>query len=378
MPETSIAIDMRCVRPGATGVGRSVAQLAAHMAAAAPQRRFCLLALRGADLGALAKLANVEMVRVPFDMTQHPGNEWWLNARLRPLLGALGADLYHGPAFHAPWRDPGVPVVVTVHDLTVFESRTYYSARFRYYMQWMIRLAVRRASRVVAVSEAVRQALLKRLGLAPARVAVVPHGAPPGLEPPAPAERVRAFREQLGLPERYILSIGALEPRKNAIGLARAVARIPQSERPLLVWAGAEGRRSRAIHESMLRLLGPDGLRWLSRIDDADLALLRCGAAALAGPSFSEGFGLPILEAMAGGLPVVCSDIPAHREVAGDSALFADPSDPQSWAERLIAIQTDAALRTRLAEAGRRRASQWRWEDSARRMLDIYDDLTGA
>ncbi|MCX7012243.1 MAG: glycosyltransferase family 1 protein [Candidatus Sumerlaeota bacterium] len=379
--QSAIAIDIRSIQPGNT-MSRWTADLARHVVEAAPERRFFLLALRGstslatggADLRGLDALPNVEIVEAPFDMTSHPANEWFLNARLGPMLRRLGAGLYHGPAFHAPWRRIGVPTVVTIHDLTAFEDRSYYPARFRLFMQWAIRLAARNASRVIAVSEAVRQDILRRLSLPPERVVAIPNGVPSGVERP-PSEEIEGFRRRMDLPERYILGVGTLSARKNPTGLARALEKIPARERPLLVWAGADGHRSAPLREEMARRLGAAGLRRITGINDADLALLMSGAAALAYPSFSEGFGLPVLEAMALGVPVVCSDIAPHREVAGDAALFADPRDPDALASRLLDVLHDDSLRRRLIDAGPLRAERFRWTDSARRVVGVYEEL---
>jgi glycosyltransferase involved in cell wall biosynthesis len=370
----AIAIDTRSIRPEATGVGRSVRHLVEHLVEAAPRRRFVLFAAPGTRLGDLERAANVEVVSVPCETTDHPGNERLLNLALPRLLRRHGAGLFHGPAFHAPWRKVGVPVAVTVCDLSVFDPRKFQPLAFRLYLRWMIRFATRNADRIIAISETTARRLVERFDLPPERVVATPLAAEPGLARPAP-KRVEAFRQHLRLPERYVLGIGTLEPRKNPVVLAEALARMPEASRPLLVWAGADGRRSQALQAEMTQRLGSDGIRRLSRIGDEDLALLRAGADVLAWPSWDEGFGLPILDAMSVGVPVVCSDIAVHREVAGEAALFADPADPAALAERLGEILEDPAVRRRLVDKGFERAKGFGWDKTSRRVLALYDEM---
>ncbi len=372
---STIAIDMRSCGPGATGVGRSVRSLVEHMVQAAPERRFCLLANDPEQVGYLVYGENVELVSVPCSPTQHPTNEWWMNFRLRRALKERNVDVYYGPAFLVPFRSIGIPMALGIHDLSSFEGKRYQPRRFQFFLRWMVRLGVRQASRIIVPTEHVRSGVISRFGVPSERVAAIPHGAPP---PPANSseDKQREIRGKLGIPDKYVLAIGTLEPRKNPIGLAKALSQIPEQGRPALVWVGADGYRSEELEAEMREILG-DLVR-LAGVSDAQLPYILGGASALAYLSFSEGFGLPILESMAAGIPVVCSDIPPHREVADEAALYADPFDSALIADCLKRLLGDQAMRERLIDAGSARTEEFIWSNAASLALDVLDDAVSA
>jgi glycosyltransferase involved in cell wall biosynthesis len=242
----------------------------------------------------------------------------WYGDGLARAARRLRADVIHCPTFRAPLGRAGLPVVATVHDLAVLREPAWFPIWSRTYGRFAMPRAVRGADRVVCVSQATARDVEQRLGVPAARVRVVPNGIDARFsEPPGPAP----------VEGPYILFAGTPEPRKNLGRLAEAVARLAAEGRPeRLVLAGADGWGGVAL---------PQGARSLGRVGDDVLRDLVAHAACVAYPSLWEGFGLVAGEALAAGAPVVCSDIAALREVAGDAAAYCDPHSVDSIAEAL-------------------------------------------
>jgi glycosyltransferase involved in cell wall biosynthesis len=236
----------------------------------------------------------------------------------------------------------------------------------------MVEYAARVADRIVVPTHAVAAELAAALPIKPDRLVVVGEGVSAALRIPADADE-RAAR--LDLPGGYLLSLATLEPRKGLDVLLAALAHPDAPDLPLLVvgqpgWGGVDPLAAAA------RLgLPPGRLRVLGRIGDADLAVVLSRATALAAPSRAEGFGLPLLEAMAAGVPVVSSDAPALVEVGGGAAVVVAREDPAALAGALAEVARDAAVRGRLIEAGRRRAAAYTWEGAARTLWAMYAEL---
>jgi glycosyltransferase involved in cell wall biosynthesis len=236
--------------------------------------------------------------------------------------------------------------------------------------------ALRRAARVIAVSDATRTELLARYRLPSGRVAVIPEAASAAFAPPA-AAALATVRARYGLARPYVLFVGFLEPKKNLRTLLEAVARLRRRG----AWGGIEllivgapgWGADPAPHLDALGL--QDTVRFLGPVPDADLPALYGGALAFAFPSLWEGFGLPVLEAMASGAPVVASNRGALPEVTAGAALLAEPA-PAPFAEALGTLLGDAALRERLRVAGLARAAEFSWERTARETLAVYRAAT--
>jgi glycosyltransferase involved in cell wall biosynthesis len=282
----------------------------------------------------------------------------------------LHAILYpYGPS--PPRRRPGAPpAAVFVHDLAFRIWPAEVPWQQRAYLGALLPRALRCAGAVVTPSEATRRDLLRHYPLPglEGRLHIVPEGASlVDVEPgPLPA----------GLtPGGFLLAVGTIEPRKNYPRLLAAVRLLRRRGLAVpLVVAGRAGWGDRRVLEALRA--EPD-VRLLGHVDDATLRALYQSAAALAFPSLYEGFGLPLLEAMAEGLPAVASAVGSLPELAGDAAILVEPRDVESIAQGLERALTDADLRARLAEAGRRRAAGYRWEQAAARMLVILDGLAG-
>jgi glycosyltransferase involved in cell wall biosynthesis len=261
---------------------------------------------------------------------------WYLG--VLPFL-AGGADVLHCPTYRAPVRC-STPVVVTVHDLAVFRYPETFRRWTRTYSRRLVPLVVRAASRVIAVSEFTKRELVELLDVPEERVAVVANAVEPVFAPEGP----RAEGD-------YVLAVGTLEPRKNLARLAQAATRLGVELR--IVGARGWGR---------VEL--PGSVRWLGEVPDEELAALYRGARCLAYPSLYEGFGIPVLEAMACGCPVVTSAGGACEEVAGGAAVLVDPLEVESIA--------DGIERARDGAAGIERARAFSWEEAAAATAAVY------
>ena len=280
------------------------------------------------------------------------------------LLGR--ADLVHSTTFCAPrfvWSRKRL--IVTIYDLTFLSNPEFHLPANVDHCLRGTRLAIERADALIAISQFTRDELIDRMGAPAERIVVTPLAADPCLARVTDAERLAAVRRRYGLPERFALFLGAMEPRKNLPRLLEAFAALNPSLRrefPLVV-AGAQGWLNDTVHEQA---------RFAGYVAEEDVAALYSLATVFAYPSLAEGFGLPALEAMACGTPVLTSSVSSLPEVAGDAAMLVSPTDVDAMAGALARLLEDGALRADLAERGRRRAAQFSWERCARQTLAVY------
>lgn len=296
-------------------------------------------------------------------------------ARRAPSLAAC--DLVHAPSPAVPPRG-GLPLVVSVHD-AAFElfPEAYPRRGLRFHRQG-VAAAARRADLVLTGSRAAAEEIAARTPIPADRVRVVPYGV--DLVAATDAE-VAATRQRYGLADGpYVLWVGTLEPRKNVGTLVRAfgaVARAPEPPPHRLVLVGPGGwlRRGLLPEEELARV--GDRLRVLGHVPEADLRALYAGAELFCLPSLHEGFGLPVLEAMAQGTPVLCADVPALAEVSDGAARLAPPLDVEGWSAALHELLQDAGLRSALAGRGLARAGELSWERCVRGTRAVYEELVG-
>ena len=292
-------------------------------------------------------------------------------------LRRLGVDVFHG------MDHVGIPLVgrscryvVTVHDVIPLILPETFTPRHRLVVRLALARVRRKADRVVVPSHAVKRDVVRRVGVPEDRVVVTHEGCEPRFRPVRSEGVQRDVAARYGLPPRYVLAVGTLEPRKNLTTLLDAFARLRRDGEVdpdlRLVLAGARGWLDEPIFATVRSLGLEDAVRFTGFVDDADLPAVYGGAALFAFPSLHEGFGLPLLEAMACGVPVVTSNIASMPEVAGDAAVLVDPRDAGGLAAAIARVLRDEALRDRLREAGIGRARQFSWEATARLTLDAY------
>ncbi|MCI0395395.1 MAG: glycosyltransferase family 4 protein [Chloroflexi bacterium] len=369
-----IYIDVSAAVHSRAGIGRYSKELAQALVAAQPGR-FALFHNQGRG-GRLPE----SLQGLPRSSVQL-GYKPWRMAILLAHLGRLsfhrllpGVQLFHSTE-HLLMPLRGVPTVFTVHDL-IYKLYPAYHKKLNY---WFLNLAMplfcRRATAIIGVSEASRRDIIAHYGVDPAKIHVVYEAAAPHFRPPGPAEVARA-RQQYGLPERFLLHLGTIEPRKNLDRLVDALQQLRREFPDLeLVLAGGKGW----LYDDFFARLaeGPVGqaVRPLGWVPDEELPAVIAAARLAVQPSLYEGFGLPILEHMATGQVVAASHSSSHLEIGGEAAAYFDPADTEEMVAvigRLLASPNEYEHRRQLGLA---QASQFSWQRAAEETIAVYDQL---
>jgi glycosyltransferase involved in cell wall biosynthesis len=260
--------------------------------------------------------------------------------------------------------------VVTIHDLSfLFFPHSFRSLR-RSYLRVFARMSVRRARRVIAVSESTRRDLVEIYGISPAKIDVVHNGVDASFRP-LPADQVAAFRQQRGLPDRFVLFVGTLEPRKNIVRLIEAYARLPK-ERPPLLLVGGKGWFYDEIFGRVAALDLTGEVHFAGFVPAEDLPFWYNAADLFVYPSMYEGFGLPPLEAMACGTAVITSTASSLPEVVGKAGQLVDPTDTDALTATMEQVLGDRDLQQQMQAAGLVQARSFSWEKAARQTVDSY------
>lgn len=293
----------------------------------------------------------------------------WEQAAQPWAVRQAGLDLIHGPAFVGP-QASSCPSVITIHDLSFQLYPENFRPLNRLYLQTFTRQSVRRARRVIAVSDSTKRDLVRTYDLAPAKIDVIHHGRDASFRP-LPADQVAAFRAREDLPERFCLFVGTLEPRKNIVCLVEAYAQLPADSPPLIL-VGGKGWLYDEIFGRVEALGLGNRVRFAGYVAADDLPWWYNAAELFVYPSLYEGFGLPPLEAMACGTPVIASTASSLPEVVGYAGLLVDPADAGALAEAMAQVLADPELRGRMREAGLARARAFSWPETARKTADTY------
>lgn len=278
-------------------------------------------------------------------------------------------DLFHGGAFALPGRLP-VPGVVTVHDLAFLKWPEQVPKRRAVYLSRAVRAASHQAKRVIAVSEATKRDVVELLQADPNRIDVTPLGVDARFRRPS-AEAIAEFRQANELTHPFILAVGTREPRKNLPALIRAFAAVKDEIPHDLIHVGGSGWNSEELDRTVAECKLGDRLRFVDFVPHGDLPLWYSAADCFVMPSLYEGFGLPLLEAMACGTPSIASNISSLPEVAGDAAYLCEPNE-RSIGTALVTVLHDGELRHRLHLAGPRRASEFTWQRTAELTVASY------
>ena len=310
----------------------------------------------------------------------------WTLLALPAALRKDKADIVHVQYTTPPRMLCPCPIVTTVHDISFKLHPEWFPQKHRLLLNLTVPASMRSAARVITDSESSRRDILGAYDLPPEKVAAIPLGLPDGFADRAgsDANTLEAVLAKYGITQPYVLAVGVLQPRKNlkmlceAFGRAKKRSNLPHS----LVIAGKAGWETeletlRAAARSGGGDLAAKSLVFPGYIDDVDLPALYGAADAFAYPSLYEGFGLPPLEAMACGTPVLVSDAPCLPEISGEAAMIVPATDVSAWSSALIVMLTDAELRIRYIDAGLRRAACYSWDATAERTRSVYREAAG-
>jgi glycosyltransferase involved in cell wall biosynthesis len=344
----------------------------------------------------LLTLGEARCFRLYFNQAPRPGllpegADWrvvrfprlWTHFRLSWEMVTRPPDLLFVPSHVLPLVHPQRSVV-TVHDLGYHYYPEAHTAFQNVYLRWSTRYNARAATRIVADSEATQRDLMHYYGIPEDRIRVVYPGRDESLVPVVEPVTLARVRARYGLSDSYLLYVGTLHPRKNLVRLVQAFAVLLRSSlsmpEPLpsnlqLVLAGQKGWLYDKVFAQVRELGLTERVVLTGYVPDADLPVLLSGALAFVFPSLHEGFGLPVLEAMACATPVICSNVSSLPEVAGDAALLVDPLDTGLLAQAISQIVIDEGLRRMLVERGFRQIRRFSWRRCAREILQILEDV---
>jgi len=356
-----------------TGVGHYTFEIALGLARQAPSDSFEILSHLPFAQGAVSDVPNLSFIEQPVNQaTRH----WW-TIGLPLYIKRARLDLFHGTNYDVPvWG--GCPTVLTIHDLSqllfpeTHEERRVRRARRR------LPVMSRRATMIITPTEAVKSEVCEQLRVPRDKVVVV-NEAPRRSFQPMPLAEASATVRRLGIDEEFILYVGTIEPRKNLITLVKAFQEVLRSTtlRPQLVIAGKKGWLTEELFAYIDSAKLGDRLCLTGYLGDDELRALYSACSVMVYPALYEGGGLPTLEAMACGAPVITTNTPAIVEMVGDKALLFSPADFRGLAEHLVELLTTPAARESMSREGIQHAARFTWERAAQETMKIYRQVTG-
>jgi glycosyltransferase involved in cell wall biosynthesis len=372
----TVTIDISAAVNGRAGLGRYAASLSRAVDDLKPGR-IRLFANQTPQAQALPELSHI-----PLDAIRI-GYKPWRMAILLAQAAGIGfnrlvgqTDVFHSTE-HLLMPLRRTPTVLTVHDLIYHLFPAHHKRLNYWYLNLAMPLYVRRASHVITVSENTRRDLIRLYGTPAEKITVVYEAPSPGFKPPLETH-IQTVRREYQLPARYLVTLGTIEPRKNLPRLVEALAALRRDDPGLrLVVIGAKGWLYEGFFRAIDAFDQADAVILPGYVPDEDLPALLGGALAAVQPSLYEGFGLPVLEAMACGTPVACSATSSLGEVAGDAAITFDPVEVDDMIAALQRLAADPALRDSLREKGLRRAAQFSWARTAAETWAVYEGVMG-
>lgn len=372
-----IGISTSVIQRGQTGIASYLFSLLREFQPHAGTHEFVLFVLED-DLPLFEFVrGTMQLVPVPEKFRPPVRDILWHQTILPRLAREYRLDVLHVPSYRRLiWRH-ACPLVGTVHDLAAFHVRRKYSALRMFYGRRIAGHLARRQHQIIAVSQNTARDVIRFWNVAPERLTVIHHGLDRSRfhAEHKPAAMLNCHH-QFGLKKPFFLYVARLEhPAKNHLPLIHAFERFKaETDLPWeLVLAGSDWHGADFIHRSIQQSAAAQDIRCLGFVRDADLPMLYRAAKAFVYPTLHEGFGLPALEAMACGCPLLCSNRGALQEIAGDAALVIDPASVESMAAQMTRVVRDEVLRKQLADAGLAQAAQFDWSLAARRTLQVYD-----
>ncbi len=370
-----IAIDVRTINKPRSGVGYYVTNLVEQLRVIDQENNYCLIS-NDNGLGAhLTESPNFNHCHTVISNENHMIGDLWENTYLPRSLKSRGIDVFHGPAFMIPLYKRDLKTVATIHDIVAYILPRTIPMKYSLYMKALIGQVVKRADRIISVSESTKRDLVRWLGAPEGKITVVPQGVGKEFHPALPDDNGgELVREKFGIRGDYLLFVGNLEPRKNLIRIMHAfeMARDRAGRDLQLVICGKKGWLYDDILAAYQRIRRDSEIILTNYVNEADRLRLYQNARTFLFPTLYEGFGMPVLEAMACGAPVITSNVSSFPEICGDAALLVDPYDVKGIADAILALEESPDLRASLREKGLERAAQYTWRDTAAGTLDVY------
>lgn len=285
-----------------------------------------------------------------------------------------GVDLLHQPCFSAPLFFPG-PVVVTIHDIiSILFPETIPFASRMFYSKWMP-FSYRKAKQIITISKSTKRDIVRVLGIPEEKITVIPLGFDKKFETKISQTEIARVKKKYALPDKYLLHIGTLEPRKNLdflIDVFADVISVKGNEDLGLVITGKKGWYFEGLFEKVKRYSLEDRVVFTGYIDEEDKAAIYQGARIFTFPSLYEGFGLPPLEAMASGVPIISSDTSSMPEVVGDAGILISPYDKQKWVKEISRVNQSEKLINEMKEKNLKQVANFSWDKAAQKTLEVY------
>ncbi|HET8783887.1 MAG TPA: glycosyltransferase family 1 protein [Pyrinomonadaceae bacterium] len=368
-----IALDGMPLGTTLAGVGHYTLELARSLALASPDDHFTLISPQPRLTAVESQLENLSHVNLQRTLM----NRRWWSIGLPLYLRRHSFDLFHGTNYEIPlwWNRPSV---VTIHDLSLLLHPRAHEERLVRRARWRLPLMARRAARIITPTEAIKTEVCNHLSVGLEKV-VVTREAPRGLfRRLEPAQTVE-LQKRLGIEKDFILFVGTVEPRKNLERLVQAFEQIVRSTSltPQLVIAGGEGWLMDDFAAGIAKRGLAGRVLLTGYLHDAELCALYSACSVFVYPSLYEGFGLPLVEAMACGAPVITSDIPSIRETVEDSARLVDPLNVDELARAIVELLSNDEVRRHFSDSGSERVKAFSWERTAERTLQVYREVIG-
>lgn len=366
-----IAFDGTTLRPNRTGVGYYSEHLLQHLLAGAPEDEFVVVSNRPV----CTAVPLPDCARI-FEKYRFPVRNVWMQTLLPVTLRAVRPDVAHFTNSIAPLVKR-VPTVVTIHDMTLDLFPHLHPLRKQVLTRPLVALAARTANAIITVSHSARRDILRLTGVPASRVHVIHEAAAPAFRPIEDDAFLESVRCRYGLADRVILYVGTIEPRKNLPRLIEAYARLRRSDDlpHQLVCVGPYGWGYQEVRQRIEALNLEEAVHLTGYVPFADLAQLYNLSEIFVFPSLYEGFGLPVIEAMACGVPVITARNSSFREIADGAVEAIDPLEPDAIAEALLRLCSDGERRRALGQAGLARAQAFSWSRAAQETLAVYRGL---
>ncbi len=369
-----VAIDGLLLWGRYSGVERAIARLAAALPVVDPANEYLLYVPADCQAKGL-EAAGLQVRRAPFPGRRKLTRIVWQQALFAGVLRRAGVEVLFAPGYVLPLRWSG-PSLLYVYDVIALRHSELAQRANVWHYRGVLPRSVRRATRVAVPTRHVADQVAECCQVSPGKLAVVPLGVEARFQPVTDAARLAAVRKRYRLPERFLLYVGNLEPKKNLPRLLEAFARARRSGLPHhLVLAGAPAWGQTAVQAALARAGVAAAVHLPGYVADADLPALYTLAELFVFPSLVEGFGLPPLEAMACGTPALVADAPPFTETVATAALRVNPEDPEAIAAGIWRGVTDADCRARLQRAGRECAARYTWEGAARQLAVLLKEI---